>query len=46
MKKLLSFLLICTMMLASVLAIIPASAAETETVGFLPEGLYAKLAAL
>lgn len=34
------------MMLASVLAIIPASAADTETVGFLPEGLYAKLAAL
>jgi hypothetical protein len=46
MKKLLSFLLICTMMLASVLAIIPASAADTETVGFLPEGLYAKLAEL
>ena len=46
MKKLLSILLICTMMLASVLAIIPASAAETETVNFLPDGLYDKLAAL
>ena len=34
------------MMLASVLAIIPASAAETETVNFLPDGLYDKLAAL
>ena len=33
-------------MLASVLAIIPASAAETETVNFLPDGLYDKLAAL
>ena len=33
-------------MLASVLAIIPASAAETETVNFLPDGLYDKLAKL
>ena len=44
MKKLVSILVLVAMMLASVLAIVPAAAAdETEVINFLPDGVYDKV---
>ena len=40
MKKILSLVMIAAMLLTSIMAIVPASAAETEKVNFLPEGVY------
>lgn len=43
MKKTLSLVMIAAMLLASVIAILPASAADTVKVNFLPDGLYDQL---